>query len=270
MKGHILLGGGLIVGVPLLAHIAGLTQLEQLAVAALSAAGWVTSAYRTLALIEESSPAKPAQANESWSVAESAPPAQQTDFHFGRVYRTDSGEPYLGLSDVAALAKYETTASFTLHLARVLESMGPSRSIVLLGETSYPDFQSIIEKIANEKIGKLVIRGRSDVNPNVRTLECSVHLIHGTVHVRPQWTGWQPVRADEIVSTLLVPLASQSLLGRVVTENQDGQQEALPGDLMGIVERLLALSGYPYSRDDLNSRMSDYLKLLNQAQACAR
>lgn len=259
MKGRILAGVGLVVGMPVLAQIAGLTQLEQIAVASLSATLWLISAYRALESTQ-------AQSSDRLRVDEPPRIAHMNDFYFGKIYRTEAGESYLNLPDAAVLAKSETTESFTLHMNRVLERMVPGRSIVLLGENSHPDFQSIIEKIANERIGKVVIRARSDVNPNVKTLECSVHLLHGTVHIRPHWTGWQSVRADEIISTLLVPLVAHGLIGRLYLEVA-GNLNPFLGSINELIEAVLKLAGSPYARlNDGDNRMSGYIQRLMCAQ----
>lgn len=257
MKGRILAGGGLVVGMPLLAQIADLTQIEHIAVASLSAALWLIGAYRALEATQ-------AQPSDSLRVDVSPRIAHINDFYFGKIYRTENGESYCRLPDVAALAKYETTESFSLHMNRVLESIVPSRSIVLLGENTHSDFQSIIEKIAKQRIGKVVIRARNEVNQNVKTLECSVHLLHGTVHVRPNWAGPQSVRADEIIATLLVPLVESGLIGRLYLEVA-GDLNPFLGSLNELIEAVLKLAGYPYLRRN-DDRMSGYIQRLMCAQ----
>lgn len=269
MKAHLAIAALLICGMPLAGASIGLAQTELIAISVLAAIGWYASA---LASLHKMQAPTPASSQDRGITAISKPePEPVEDCRFGRIYTTEKGnERYLSLSDVVAIAAQETTTTFTAHLARLLASQ-PGRAIVLMGETSYPDFDSLLEKLPTDIIGRVVIRARTDMNSSVKaTLECTLHTIHGTVHVRPHWTAWKPTREEEIITTLLVPLSERSLLGNARIE-KEGREHPLPGSLTEIIEDVLRLSGYPYQRYNANDdRMSQYLRALIAAQETAR
>ena len=266
MARNILLSGLLLIAVLFLAGKAGLSTLEVITVSVLAVIGWIAITYRTLSAVKQGE-AVQGSSTESDNQGKYRLSRHLThDSLFGPIHLTENDEPYLWLSDVSSVANAETEFSFTAHLIRLMSSLRPDCNVVLLGETSAPDFQSILEKIAKEQIGKIVIRARDDVNPHTKTLECSLHLIHGIVTIRPEWNGWQPERAEEIVSTLLLPLVKQSLLGRVRIERPDGDQETLPNNFMAVIGAVLELSGHPLSTSQLPERMPRYIRMLVSAQ----
>lgn len=271
MKAHLVIAALLICGMPLAGASIGLAQAELIAISVLAAIGWYASALASLHKMQAPKPAS-SQDQGITAISKPEPEAEPVeDCRFGRIYTTEkSNERYLDLSDVVAIAVQETATTFTAHLARLLASQ-PERTIVLLGGTSYPDFDSLLEKLPAEIIGRVVIRARTDMNSSVKaTLECTLHTIHGTVHVRPQWTAWKPLREEEIITTLLVPLNERSLLSNTRIE-KEGREHSLPGSLTEIIEAVLRLSGYPYQRYNANDdRMSQYLRALVAAQETVR
>ncbi|MBF6615522.1 MAG: hypothetical protein ITG07_02230 [Candidimonas sp.] len=191
------------------------------------------------------------------------------DPHFGFIHTTDNeDENCLCLSSVLAIATHDTCNAFTGHLSRLLAGL-PNRTIVLAGETSHPEISRLLDKLPRESIERIVIRARTDMNANVRaTLECTLHTAYGVVHIRPQWNAWQPAREAEIMTTLLAPLVSKALLGRLILE-EDGREKPLPANFNEIIKAVLHLTGYPYQRSpgSGDERMTDYIRILMKAQA---
>ncbi len=78
--------------------------------------------------------------------------------------------------------------------------------------TSYPSFWSFIDKVDPEQVGFVEIYARQDVNDNVEaTLACDIVLVNGVITVKPHWCAYKDIRADEVISTLLVPLHLKAL-----------------------------------------------------------
>ncbi|MCF6783749.1 hypothetical protein [Stutzerimonas stutzeri] len=191
------------------------------------------------------------------------------DPHFGVIYTTENeGEHCLCLSSVLAIAAHDSCTAFTGHLASLLASL-PNRTVVLAGETSHPNIAPLLDKLPRASIERIVIRARTDMNAHVKaTLECTLHTTYGTVHIRPQWNAWQPVREMEIMTTLLAPLVAKALLGRLIFE-EEGTEKPLPANFNEIVKATLRLAGYPYQRKPgaNDERMTDYVRILMRAQA---
>lgn len=267
MKTHVFVGALLIGLVPLAGLITGLTKLEQIVIGVLAAIGWyayATAAWHRLQT-QKTTIAGGSKPNDL--ITRPAEGKTQDDFLFGRIYATEKGdEHYLGLSDVVGIAFNETATTFTAHIKRLLDAQ-PGNSIVLMGETSYPEINGLLDKLPSEHIGRVVIRARTDMNSAVKaTLECSIHTVHGAIHVRPHWTAWKPTREEEVIETLLVPLVAHGLIGRLYLEVA-GKPTPVTGSLNELIEAVLKLTGYPYlRRDDNDDRMSDYIQRLIQAQ----
>lgn len=172
-------------------------------------------------------------------------PAEHDDAFFGHLYNTQGeNELYVSLRQACNLAA-NAPAALIGHLNRLLRDL-PGRSLVMIGETSYPEFGKLLLGLPAEQIMRIDIAARTDVNPNVNaTLECSIWLPSGVVRVRPQWCARSTSRADEIVNTLLLPLVAHKVMDKVFMIDDQGNRQRLPGNYSGIVEQVFGLAGYP-------------------------
>lgn len=190
------------------------------------------------------------------------------DFFFGEIMSlSKSREHCMGLCEAGDLASKVSATFFTGQLNRLLSLTGSQ--LVLSDGTSYPCFQAFLDGIEASQVGLVEIKARTDVNSNVKaTLECSLWLTQGIVHVRPHWCAYKPIRADEVVSTLLAPLHRKGLAAKTFIRWSKEETEVLPGDLRQQVEEIFILSGYPYSSVDhtQRDRMSGYEQELEQAR----
>lgn len=92
---------------------------------------------------------------------------------------------------------------FYQQLNRVLAEVGGE--LIIKCDTSSPQFGEFITKLYPSDIGK--IESRTDINNSVdATLANSIWLPNGVCHIRPYWCAYKQIRADEIISTLLIPL----------------------------------------------------------------
>lgn len=267
MKTHIFVGALLIALIPLVGTATRMTVLEQIAIGILAAIGWYAYAAAAWQRLQSQQTIPMGGSKPNDLVPKPIEEKTQDDFLFGRIYRTEKGdEHYLGLSDVVNIALNETPTTFTAHIKRLLDAQ-PDNAIVLMGETSYPEINGLLDKLPSEHIGRVVIRARTDMNSAVKaTLECSIHTVHGAIHVRPHWTAWKPTREEEVIDTLLVPLVKHGLLGRIHLEVA-GNPRLFTGSLNDLIEAVLKLTGYPYlRRNDNDDRMSDYIQRLMRAQ----
>jgi hypothetical protein len=267
MKTHIFVGALLIGLLPVAAAATSLTMPEKIAIGVLAAIGWYAYATAAWHRLQAQKIAIVGGSKPSDLIPRPVEEKPQDDFLFGRIYRTEKGdEHYLGLSDAVNLAKHETPTTFTAHIKRLLDAQ-PNNAIVLMGETSYPEINGLLDKLPSEHIGRVVIRARTDMNSAVKaTLECSIHTVHGAIHVRPHWTAWKPTREEEVIETLLVPLVAHCLIGRLYLEVA-GKPKPFTGSLNELIEAVLKLTGYPYlRRNDNDDRMTDYIQRLIQAQ----
>lgn len=172
-------------------------------------------------------------------------PAEQDDYYFGHLFNTqDDNELYVSLHQACYLAA-NSPSEFIGHLNRLLRDL-PGRSLVLIGETSSPEFGKLLVGLPAEQIIRVDIAARTDMNPYVKaTLECCIWLPSGVIRVRPQWCVRSINRADEIVSTLLLPLVAHKVMDKVVMIDDQGNRHQLPGNYTAIVEQLFGLAGYP-------------------------
>lgn len=193
------------------------------------------------------------------------------DFFFGKIWTLDkSREPYIGLSDAVEMAEKVGPAFFTEQLNRILQAT--NNQLVLSDGTSYPCFSDFLDRLVESQIGFVEVKARSDVNPNVKfTLECSIWLAQGVIHVRPHWCAYKPIRADEIVSTLLVPLHRKGLVERTYIRWSADEVEPFPEDPRQQIKDVFTLSGYPNGAVDhtQRDRMSEYEQELRLAISSA-
>lgn len=193
------------------------------------------------------------------------------DFFFGEIYKLrKTKESYIELSNACELAGKVDAAFFTAQLNRLLMSTGGH--FVLLDGTSYPCFQALLEGLQVSEIGFIEIQARTDINDSVKaTLECSIWLAQGVIHIRTHWCAYKPIRADEIVSTLLAPLHRKGLVGKTYIRWSSNDAEVFPSELREQVESVFRLSKYPYSSclDSDRDRMAEYVQELSSAGVSA-
>ncbi len=156
---------------------------------------------------------------------------------------------------------------FTTQLNRLLQAVGGE--LVIVDETSCPDFGMFIEKLLPSEIGFIDIESREDINKSVKaTLSCSLFLSQGVVHVRSHWCAYKEARAEEIVSSLLVPLHRNGLTVKASIRWSDDEISPLieEDDFREEVIQVFRLAKYPYDRhDDKNNKMDVYVTDLARA-----
>lgn len=134
---------------------------------------------------------------------------KESDFFFGS-YTAAKGQGVVSLDSLLSVADKVSETFFTSQLNRFL-NLNSGRLLVSEG-TSQPNFYGLIDNIKSSSIGFIEIYGRTDVNSALEaTLACDLYLDQGVVTVAPHWTAYKDVRADEIVSSLLVPLHLKGL-----------------------------------------------------------
>ncbi|WP_240224659.1 hypothetical protein [Rheinheimera hassiensis] len=186
--------------------------------------------------------------------------AHKTDFFFGQ-YRCENGQAVLSMDKVcAALKKHpsvQLSADFvTRQFNRFLATH--NNHCILEDGTSYPPFWDLIDKINPESIGCIEIYARTDVNEAVEaTLACDILIDQGVISVVPNWCAYKVIRADEIVSSLLLPLHLKGLHRKALLRDADGKLKALrqePSDsgYRDELKLVLDLAKYPnvYQNDE--------------------
>ncbi|MCC0090621.1 hypothetical protein [Aeromonas veronii] len=186
------------------------------------------------------------------------------DFFFGNIIKGKKGAE-LGLSDVINIADRVSSEFLTVQLNRLLKDLGGK--VMLSDGTSYPRFWEFISKLEFVEIGFIEIYARMDMNDSVKaTLACDIVLQEGIVSVVPQWCGYKEIRADEIVSTLLVPLHLKNLQGKTyLRESENVVGSLLVGtSYQDELEQVFALAKYPYAMDSGHKR-AEYIDSLTCA-----
>lgn len=171
---------------------------------------------------------------------------EKNDFFFGKYYIDDYA--LLSLYKLEALTKKVEPAFFTRQLNRFVAQHGGY--VRVTDGTSHPSFWPFIDCIEPSSVGFIEIYARTDINNAVKaTLACDIVLDSGVVSVLPHWCAYKDIRADEIVSTLLVPLHLKGLHVRTFLRWEDGETERLTSGMdWGAEEELKAvfnLAKYP-------------------------
>lgn len=132
------------------------------------------------------------------------------DFFFGEYFK-EGDKVSLSLRQVSK--KTVEPDFFTRQVNRFLEKNG--NKITLNDDSSMPEFRGFIENINPCMVGAIMIYARTDINDAVpATLACDIMLDQGIVSVVTNWCGYKESRADEIMSTLLMPLHLSGLYKR--------------------------------------------------------
>ncbi|EBV3242571.1 hypothetical protein DOH76_24105 [Salmonella enterica subsp. enterica serovar Oranienburg] len=185
------------------------------------------------------------------------------DFFFGIINKNN---PELSLQKVVLQSEKVSDSFFTEQLNRCLNWTGGR--LVLKDETSSPPFWDFIKKILSDAIGIVEISARDDININVEaTLSCDIYLSKGVVTVEPHWCAYKSMRADEIISTLLVPLHKKGLHDRTFLVSSDGQKERLlcmhHSNFLDEIMRVFILSRYYHSMNE--DKISEYASVIKLA-----
>jgi hypothetical protein len=118
------------------------------------------------------------------------------------------------------------------------------------------------------RVGLVRLTSRTDVNLNTRTLQCSMVFVEGLFHVRPHWCAWKPLRASEVIETLLVPLIQHGLIERTLLPPEHSEK-LISRDPAEMVSDIFQLAGEPYSQtthgplDQYSDRIREALGVLD-------
>lgn len=172
--------------------------------------------------------------------------ATKNDFFFGEYY-TEGGAS-ISLRKIENVADKVEPAFFTRQLNRFLAEQGGK--VRLSDGTSSPPFWKFVDHILPSSVGYIEIYARTDINDNVdATLACDLVLDRGVVSVAPHWCAYKGIRADEIVSTLLVPLYLKGLHTRTYLRWEGGKTEKLTSGMgwghEDVLKAVFKLSRYP-------------------------
>lgn len=166
------------------------------------------------------------------------------DFYFGELYwREGTNQLAIPLYELLEKARISGAQHFTAQLRRVIKDQG---HLIASDGTSAPPFPQFIQSLDTDQVSLVRIGGRTDVNENTGTLECTLIFVEGPLHVITHWCAWKELRAYEIISTLLVPLISSGLISRTVISSK-GKDCLFPRDHSAMVDELFYLAGNPYS-----------------------
>lgn len=169
---------------------------------------------------------------------------EHEDFYFGTIFtRESSKEKAISLFELLQNASLSGQAHFTQQLRRLL---GEHKSLIASDGTSAPPFPQLLDSVDVNQIGLVRIGGRTDINQNTPTLECTLIFVEGPLHVRPHWTAYKELRSWEIIRTLLMPLRSTGLASRTVVQI-GGNEQPLPSDPEKQVRLLFEVAGHPFN-----------------------
>lgn len=185
---------------------------------------------------------------------------KEIDFFFGEINRSDT-DIKLTLDSVVDKARSTPKKYFKGQIKRLIRDY---TNIVLTHGTSYPDFEELLGQLVGEDIGMIVISSRTDTNQNVKaTLDCTLYFKEGMINVRPHWCGYKDIRADEIFSTLIVPLIKNGFHAVTYLTNDENERELLEVEFKDVIASVMSLSMYA---SVLNSEKRDYwVKALENA-----
>ena len=194
-----------------------------------------------------------------------------TDFFF-KTLNTNNNQSSLNLTELRDLAEEFPRYFLKKQINRILRNL-PNNTLIMTCGTSHPDFSSLLELFNTEDIGQIIISYRTDIDSNVkRTLECSLTLDEGVINIRPHWCAYKTMRADEIVTTLLVPilLFGYETVTYLLHESGVDKDNFRRKDFEVLLKHIFALSGYPLNdQNQEEDRINNWLRYLNAAQEVA-
>ncbi|AWB65719.1 hypothetical protein C2869_04360 [Saccharobesus litoralis] len=162
--------------------------------------------------------------------------AASSDFFFG-------DKKHLELRSICGLSDTVSDNHFSAQVNRYLAENNGKMDIFC--KTTHPQFSVLLGKLNREQIGNLKIIAIKDRVPSIKaTLTCSILLEQGIINIIPLWCACNKGRAEEIISTLLIPIHLMNLQSR--TFLKEGKNLVrLDNDLEHEVRSVLALSLYP-------------------------
>lgn len=188
------------------------------------------------------------------------------DFFFGKV---NVKKPVLNLREVISLSNQVSCEFFTNQINRLLFKTGGR--LTLSDGTSFPPLKDFLDSILVEQAGFVELYARTDVNNNVEaTLACDIFFPEGVITIMAHWCAYKTMRADEIISTLLIPLHLKGLHERtyIVFGNDDKEHLLCDGDIESEIINVFKLSKYPLdiiSEGNDRKRIDEYCSLVKNA-----
>lgn len=162
------------------------------------------------------------------------------------------GQAPYDLFTINEIAKTVSDSHFVAQVNRYLTYNGGCLDIFC--GVSSPPFETLIKKLTKESIGRIKIFSRTDQNDAVNaTLSCEILLEQGVINVVPQWCAYKEMRAEEIVTTLLLPLHSLGLQNVTFLEVDDKLiplLEAGENDFESELRAIFSLAQYPRCYDE--------------------
>lgn len=153
------------------------------------------------------------------------------------------------LTDQASRLEQEPFYSQVSRLLR--ENHG---KIDAIDETSSPYLDLLLNKIPSDKVQLIYLRKRTDVN-NAHdingTIDCSLHMPDGVLRITAHWTAYKPMRAQEIVESLLKPIKERDLLSKTYIHYGENDIEKISQSIEEASQELFRLCGHPGALDTL-------------------
>lgn len=98
----------------------------------------------------------------------------------------------------------------------------------LFCHSSHPSFADFLGNIDCKAIGNIKFFARTDLNPSVNaTLSCDILMDNGIITITTHWCAYKAERADELLSTLLVPLHLMNLQSKTFLKTNAEESEQL-------------------------------------------
>lgn len=180
------------------------------------------------------------------------------DYYFGRFYAdAERNEVNLSLNDLIRRGKLSGPEHFTAQLRRLIAQ---NPQAVVTDGSSNPPFEDFLACLDMSQIGLVYVGSRKDVNQNVKaTLDCTLVFVEGTLNIRPHWTAYKEIRANEIINTLLRPLRKYKLVGKTLLVTDE--ERSMPWDPTAQVRALYDMTG-DYYRESTHGPISKIVAMI--------
>ena len=189
------------------------------------------------------------------------------DIFFGEIQSKRNQLPSVSLHDLTQLTERVSPEFFTGQINRLLQVVGGE--LVISDGTSEPEFEKLLGNLLESSIGLIELESQSHINSNVRaTLSCSIFLPQGVIRVQPHWCAYKESRADELVSSLLVPLHLNAMIDKTSIRWSHDEFYPLLEDGLYREElfQIFRLAKYPFKSDlEKDDRLERYIMNLDWA-----
>lgn len=189
------------------------------------------------------------------------------DFFFGEG-SVSEGEigPVYSLAKAMDSAAKVSPPFFTGQLNRLLAKVGGK--VVLEDGTSYPPFREFMAKLLAEEIGYVQVHLAEATDRPRIFLNCDIVLANGVIRFSTSWCVMKPLRAQEMVNTLLLPLHLKGIQRRCYIQFDGNQVEPLfsSHEPYGELDKIYKLAGTPLSKQG----RSELVELLEEALSPSR